>query len=126
MAPRQIPEVKGVWMKYLRKTTDLIKRNNANKSLYVTEEKSEAERSRYRAFGDLKDFVEELRRAEGVTVGGTIDFKWKPRFAILTDQKKLVAKVTASGELALGDDATIVRATGISSSEFRALHAQRG
>jgi hypothetical protein len=95
------------------------------RELFVTFEKSECEKVRYRSYGELKELVEEIIGGQAFGGEGHITFKWKPKFAVISQHAELVAKVSPAGELIVGDSGIVQRVLGMTSAELRTRYGQR-
>jgi hypothetical protein len=118
--PSQLPELLRVLGRMLKDDTDLaFTVAGEDRQLYITPDRSEADRLKYRTMGRLKDKTMKLRAAMGDGAQGEIRIVWKPRFAVVDDETDdPVISVREDGTYAV-DEAGALKLFGRSGRDLR-------
>ena len=87
---------------------------------YVTPQRPEAEQSKYRALGKLKDYATRARNDLGATAEGSVKVVWKPRFSVVLEDEDLdLITIKEGGGLIFASEELVVKHFGKSSKEIR-------
>ena len=117
--PEVLNELLRLLSRLLKDCPDLAYQcGDFTKTLYVTPERSEADRARYRSMGRVKDKVEKIRARTGAVATGELSVKWKPRFAVIDEESdEVIISVRLDGTLHI-DEASSLQFFGLSVREL--------